>query len=316
MTALRDQAQAAEAALVTAGTAVDAAVRAAAQTAAAGDATVEEARGARELADLQLREASEPADTSAASEAFDASQVELWTAAVELQEAEDEIGTHVPAGEVVFVPTLPLTVTDVAVTPGAAATGELATVSSGVTEVGGRVSTADADLVAEGAPVVIEIRETDEQFDGTVSYVGPPRPAPSADAGDEGDGNGFPAPSDDEGGSSRLQVLVTPADPDAVSRYLGLSVRIRIDVGSTNGDVLVVPVAAVSVGGDGSSQVEVEVEPVTATSGRSHRARRGRGRPDGPGLRRGASGGRGAGGRRPGRGRRRRPPSGRRRRRR
>ena len=80
-----------------------------------------------------------------------------------------------PAGEVVFVPSLPLTVTDVAVTPGAAATGELATVSSGVTEVGGRVSAADADLVVDGAPVVIEIRETDEQFAGTVSYVGPPR---------------------------------------------------------------------------------------------------------------------------------------------
>jgi peptidoglycan hydrolase-like protein with peptidoglycan-binding domain len=267
VTMLRDQLQAAESLLVAAGNGVDAAVRAAAQTAAAGDAATEEARDARELAELRLREASEPADISTAQEAFDASQVELWTAAVELQEAEDEIGTHVPAGEVVFVPALPLTVTDVAVTPGAAVTGELATVSSGVTEVGGRVSTADAELVAEGAPVVIEIRETDEQFAGTVSYVGPPRPAPSADPGDEGEGDGFPPPSEDEDeGSSRLQVLVTPADPDAVSQYLGFSVRIRIDVGSTNGDVLVVPVAAVSVGGDGSSQVEVEVEPVTATS--------------------------------------------------
>ena len=194
LTALRDEVQAQEAAVVAARNAVDAAVRSAEQTATAGDAAVRAARDARDLADLQLREANEPADTSAAREAFDASQVELWTAAVELQEAEDEIGTRVPAGEVVFVPSLPLTVTDVAVAPGGPATGELATVSSGVTEVGGRVSSADADLVVEGAPVVIEIRETDEQFPGTVSYVGPPRETAVADGGEEEDGgNGFPA---------------------------------------------------------------------------------------------------------------------------
>lgn len=264
VTMLRDEAQRAEAEVVAARALVDGAVRAAAQTAQAGAAAVRQAEDARELAELQLAEALEPPDTASVQEAIDAAAVELWNAAVDLNDAEAEIGTRVPAGEVVFVPSLPLTVTDVAVTRGAAATGTLATVSSGVTEVTGRVSAADADLVGEGAPAVIEIRETDDQFNGTVSYVGPPRAA-ADDGGDDG-GEGFPQQDDDGGGSGRLQVLVTPEDPDAVAEFLGFGVRIRIDVGSTNGDVLVVPVAAVTVAGDGTSQVEVELEPVSDRS--------------------------------------------------
>ncbi|MET0147182.1 MAG: peptidoglycan-binding protein [Ilumatobacteraceae bacterium] len=261
---LRDDSQAKRAAAISAAAAVDDAVRSADATAEAGQAAVQAARDALALATVELAEAQEPPDTSSAQEGVDAAAVELVRATQDLAAGEAEIGTRVPAGEVVFVASLPLTVTNVAVAPGAAATGVLATVSSGATEVTGRVSSVDADLVTVGAPVVIEIRDTDEQFEGTVSYVGPPRQVASTQADvDDGSGSfGQPA-SDDEGASSRLEVVVTPADPAAVELYEGASVRLRIDVGSTNGDVLVVPVSAVTVGGDGTSRVEVEVEPVT-----------------------------------------------------
>ena len=47
---------------------------------------------------------------------------------IDLNSADAAIGTRVPAGEVVFVPALPLTVTEVGATPGGVATGVLATV--------------------------------------------------------------------------------------------------------------------------------------------------------------------------------------------
>ncbi|MET0458132.1 MAG: peptidoglycan-binding domain-containing protein, partial [Ilumatobacteraceae bacterium] len=253
------------AAVVRAEQAVGDAVRDQDDVAQQGRTAVQEAVDAQVLADARLAETATTPDTEAEQAALAAANVALWDATIDLNTADAEIGTKVPAGEVVFVPALPLTVTEVAATPGGAATGVLATVSSAETEVVGRVARADADLVTEGAPVVIAVRDSDVELPGTVTYVGPPRPEPSV--GGQEEQQGFPAADDgdDEAGSGRQQVVVAPADPDAAAAYVFQAVRILIDVGSTGGDVLVVPVAAVSVGGDGRSKVEVELAPVTAT---------------------------------------------------
>jgi hypothetical protein len=146
----------------------------------------------------------------------------------------------------VFVPVLPATITDVAVVPGGPASEVLATISSATTQVVGRVSKADSGLVEEGATVVISLRDFNLDFEGVVTYVGQPQGA-----------------AEGEDGSSRLEVIVDPTDPAAIRDYVFSSARIIVDVASTGGEVLVVPVAAVSLGADGASRVEIEREPVT-----------------------------------------------------
>jgi peptidoglycan hydrolase-like protein with peptidoglycan-binding domain len=261
LAAARDEASTA---VVAAQQALDTAVRQRDEVTQQGRAAIQEALDAQALADARLAEASKAPETAGEQDTVRAAEIGLWEAVVDLNTADAEIGTRVPAGEIVFVPTLPLSVTEVTATPGGAATGALATVSSAETEVVGRVSRADADLVTEGAPVVIAVRDSDVELPGTVTYVGPPRPEPTRPP-EEG---GFPGDSggDEDSDSGRMQVVVTPDDPGATADHVFQAVRILVDVGSTNGDVLVVPVAAVSVAGDGRSRVEVELEPVTAAS--------------------------------------------------
>lgn len=262
LAAARDEAVAA---LNRADTAVNDAVRNREGVAAQGDTSIQEAVDASALADARLADAAKSPQLTNEQSAVDAANRTLWDATVELQAAEAEIGTRVPAGELVFLPTLPLTVTEVTSSPGGAASGTLATVSSAETEVVARVARADAALVTEGLPVVIAVRDADTELPGKVSYVGPPRPEPSSGNGEEGFPGGGGGGGEDES-TGRLQVIVVPDDPSAATNFVFQSVRIRLDVGSTNGDVLVVPVAAVSVAGDGTSRVEVERSPVTETS--------------------------------------------------
>lgn len=224
--------------------------------AAQGIADVTAATNAKVLAEAQLNDALKPPDTSVAQQAVDDAQEAYDRANLDYLAADASIGTKLPAGEILFVPSLPSNVTAVAAIVGAAPSGDLLTMSSSVTTVVGRVGRADAALVVEGARVTIDLRDYDLQFPGIVSYVGQP---PSTGSGDGSDGSGGGGDS----GSGRLQVTVTPDDPTAVADYVFSSVRILIEVASTEDDVLVVPVAAVSVGGDGTSRVEVERAPVT-----------------------------------------------------
>lgn len=223
-------------------------------------AAVSAAEDTLELAELQLAEAEEPPDVSAEIATMEAANEGLERARIELAEADAAIGTKVAAGEVVFVPNLPLTVTDVAATAGGATTGTLATMSSTASEVLGRVARADAELLSVGQAATITVRGSGTSVPGTISYVGPPR---ETDEGEDGEGQ-----NDDQSNSSpaRLEVVVTPDDPDALADDVFSSVRIEVEIGSTDEGALVVPISAVSLAADGTSQVEVEREPITAQS--------------------------------------------------
>jgi multidrug efflux pump subunit AcrA (membrane-fusion protein) len=220
--------------------------------AAQGEADIRSARDAKALADAQLTEALKAPDTTAAQRARDDAAAALVQAQADYDSALALSGTRLPAGEMVFVPTLPSTITEVAVVAGGPAADVLATVSSSETQVLGRVSRADSGLVKEGATVDIELRDFDLVFQGTVTYVGQPQSTGEAD---------------DSSGSGRLQVIVEPSDPVAIREYVFASARIIVDVASTGDEVLVVPVAAVSLGADGQSRVEVERAPVTDDDG-------------------------------------------------
>ena len=220
-----------------------------ARTKKQGEKEIKAARDRLALAQAAIADASKPPDTSGLQQALTASQ-EAWNQAnADVALADAEIGTTVPAGEMVFVPLLPTNVTNVAVTAGTALTGgnDLATVSSTATLITGRVAKNDSDLIATGTPVEIQVRDTDVSTTGILSEIR--KPQSTTDPNNPGGGG------DDDG---RLEIVVTPDDPTILTDWVGYSVRIGVTVSSTTGEVLAVPVAAISVGPDGQSRIEIE----------------------------------------------------------
>ncbi len=213
-----------------------------------GDNSIGDARDALELARAQLVDLQKPADTQPLQEAVTQAQAVVDQATTELFVIEAEVGTKLPAGEVIFLPTLPTNVTNLSTTVGATVSDTLLTVSSTATQITGRVSKNDGNLLVVGAPVTVEIPDAGVETTGTLSQIGAQDAQPADPNGGAGSG---------AGDSSRLQVIVAPDDPAKLSDFVGYSARIRITVSSTEGEVLAVPVAALSVGPDGASRVEV-----------------------------------------------------------
>jgi hypothetical protein len=228
-----------------------------ATVAAQGDAEIAAANDRVVLAEAQLREAEQPADTAAAQAAVTTAQKALDEARTDLAELEATIGVRLSPGEIVFSPLLPSTMTSVNAVLGTTVSDALGTLSTSDTLVVARVSRADSALVTVGAKVRVELRDVQIETTGTVASVGQP-PAQGQNGQDGGGQQG-----DSGGGSGRLQVVILPDDPALLRDYVFFGARVIIDVAATDAEVLVVPVAALSVGPDGSSRVEVELEPVT-----------------------------------------------------
>ena len=148
-------------------------------------------------------------------------------------------------------------VTELYAVPGSPTTDQLGTLSTADTLVSARVSRADSGLVTVGATVTLEIRDTSVETTGTVLSVGQPREEVDPSAG------GDPGGGRTSSGSGRLEVLIAPDDAALLRDFVFYSARVRIDIASTDGEVLVVPVAALSVGPGGDSRVEIETRAVT-----------------------------------------------------
>jgi hypothetical protein len=256
------EAATAEQALAEAEVALSTAVNQQPVIASNGAAAITTAQNELALAEAQLREANAPANTTARREAVASATQALAEARTDLAELEATAGLRIAAGEIVFLPILPSTVTQVFTSLGGAATEQLATVATTETLVVAAVSRVDSALVQVGAAVAIELRDTDIEVPGTVVSVGQPPADISPDGGDGGGGGG--GAGGGSGGSGRLQVVIAPTDPSALNDFVFFGARIRLAVASTEGEVLVVPVSALSVGPGGSSRVEVETRPVTA----------------------------------------------------
>ncbi len=215
-----------------------------------GDTAIVDARDALELARAELIDLQKPADTAPLQESVKQAQAVVDQTTSELFLIEAEVGTKVPAGEVVFLPTLPTNVTNLSATVGSTVTDTLLTVSSTATQITGRVSKNDGDLLEVGATVTVEIPDAGVETTGTLSQIGAQSSQPDDPNDPFGNGGGG-------GDSSRLQVIVAPDDPAKLSEFVGYPARVRITVSSTDGEVLAVPVAALSVGPDGASRLEV-----------------------------------------------------------
>ncbi len=221
-----------------------------------GAADLKSAIDNRTLQRLQYDESTAPADTAAAQAAVAQADANVIAARDDLAVLDSEIGIRISPGEIIFVPILPSTVTELYAVPGSPTTDQLGTLSTADTLVSARVSRADSGLVTVGATVTVEIRDTSVETTGTVLSVGQPREETDPSLGEQGGGSA-------SSGSGRLEVLIAPDDAALLRDFVFYSARVRIDIASTDGEVLVVPVAALSVGPGGDSRVEIETRAVT-----------------------------------------------------
>ncbi|MFD8073256.1 peptidoglycan-binding protein [Streptomyces sp. NPDC059718] len=205
----------------------------------------------------------------------EASALELRSARQRLDRANAALsaftatyGTKVPAGEVVFLPDLPVRVDKVKVRLGDTPDGEIATVTSSDVVVRAVVPGADGSALREGMPARIETADG-TRVRGVVAQVG--GAGNQADAGKDGDGTS--ADVKDEGGaepdadagaepgadpSAPVQLVISVPEPGPLKDQSGGTAKVTIEVGASKGAVLVVPVAAVHTSADGRARVRVD----------------------------------------------------------
>ncbi len=212
--------------------------------------TVVEAKAAHDSAVARRAQLDVRPDTSAQRAELGAAQQALTDAQRALAEAQEQTITPLPASEVVYLPSLPRRVDMVAVQRGSTVSGDVMTVSGATIQVVTSASEADAELLAVGSTGTIDLDGTEVTVT-VASVTDPVTAAASATPGAEG--------SSDAGTSDRWRVVFSlpPLDQEQLWQIQGRNVRIRVPVSSTQGEVLVVPLAALTAGPGGESRVEV-----------------------------------------------------------
>jgi multidrug efflux pump subunit AcrA (membrane-fusion protein) len=152
-----------------------------------------------------------------------------------LAEARRAVGVRIPRGEVVFVPRLPGRVDRVQVRAGTAPASPAFTLTAATVQVDSSVSLEERKLVTVGASAQLDDPASGLALTGAVTSVA-----------DTPGTNGAPP------GSFHVRVIPDGANP---SRLNGLNLRITIPIESTDGAVLVVPLAALVTNADGSVRV-------------------------------------------------------------
>ncbi|MEU4099002.1 Tat pathway signal protein, partial [Streptomyces sp. NPDC026673] len=174
-------------------------------------------------------------------------------------------GTKVPAGEVVFLPDLPVRVDKVKVGLGDAPDGEVATVTSSDVVVRAVVPGADGSALREGMVARIETPDG-TRVRGVITKVGGTGKDSGTDhdadgKGTDGEDDGFESDGGAELGSdpsAPVQLVISVPNPGALKNQSGGTAKVTIEVGASKGAVLVVPVAAVHTSADGKARVRVD----------------------------------------------------------
>lgn len=205
----------------------------------------------------------------------DAAELQLKSAQQQLDAANAALsafqagyGTKVPAGEVVFLPELPARLDKVSVKTGDTPSGPVATVTSSKVVVRAVVPADDAELLHKGMRARVETTDGTEA-DGEVVALGDdvPKDAPADTDKQQGTSDGG---SGDSSAPVQVQISV-PAG--TLAEKAAESAKVTIEVGSSEGKVLTVPVAALHTSADGNARVQVvrggEVVDVVVEAGLS-----------------------------------------------
>ncbi len=156
----------------------------------------------------------------------------------------------VPTDELVFLPELPLRVDTVIANRGDPASGPLAKVTNSNLAVDLSLRTADAKFLKLGMPATIDEPLLGIQVVGEVSFVA-----------------NQPGTYGEDAFHVHAEVAVASPPPTMI----GASVRVKIPIESTDGEVIAVPVSALSLAADGTSHIQVkrseEFEYLTVTLG-------------------------------------------------
>ena len=203
------------------------------------------AQGALDSAVAARAEGSAAPDTSEQRSAVAAAQRSLTEARDALAEAQRDVLTPLPASEVVYLSSTPRRIDAVAVSRGSTVAGtSVMSVSGAALQIAGTVATTDAELISEGSPVTITL-PGGEEVPGKVQSIGAPAKT--------GTGQG------EEPSAGRERVIVVPdaLTEEQRAQLQGSNVRMKIPVGSTDGEVLAVPTAALTAGPGGEARVEV-----------------------------------------------------------
>ncbi|MEV7326146.1 peptidoglycan-binding protein [Streptomyces sp. NPDC093970] len=193
-------------------------------------------------------------------------ELELKSAREQLQQANDALsafkaayGTKIPAGEVVFLPELPVRVGKAKVHLGDSPAGPVATVTSSDVVVQAVVPGTDGASLHKGMPARIET--TDGKYvTGVLAQVGGTAAAGDAGKGEAG-GEGQADSGADAGSgdpSAPVSLVISVPETGTLKNEAGATVKVTVDLGSSKGAVLVVPLAAVHTTADGKADVRVQ----------------------------------------------------------
>lgn len=179
------------------------------------------------------------------------SKANLADANTVLAEYRKTYGVSVPAGEIVFLPALPARIDKAEVKPGDTIEGKVATVTSSAFAVTGSVDAKEAKLLRPGQEADMETMDG-TQLPATLTATGEEARLTPAESG-EGE-------KDDGSDTGSVPILLTPGSAKGLKSLVGSPMTVRISVGSTEGEVLAVPVSAVVTSADGQPRVRVALD--------------------------------------------------------
>lgn len=239
-----------------------AAVRKAAADAVAADEAIVVADEALLLAEAKFDELTTVSEAAAEQRAVEKAQADLARTQQAYADLQARSGATVPLGELVFVQTLPATISTlnarVGTTVGSSSDGSgsssLAVLATAALQVNSYIGLADVEHLAIGMDVTLLDEVSGQELHATLTSLGEQIETSSS-------GNrGFPA-------------VIRP-DEEIPRQWTGRNVKVTFTGAQTAGEVLVVPVVALTAAADGEARVQVEdrdgtVRTVAVTAGLS-----------------------------------------------
>jgi multidrug efflux pump subunit AcrA (membrane-fusion protein) len=195
------------------------------------------ARQLAQLSTIRAKQLATPTDTQTLKDIAVSALNEEQRTNAEARRISRGMGVKVPANEILFFPSLPLRVDKVKLQRGGLVTGALMDVTNSNVAIDSSLSASDVRLVRAGNPVVIGEDTLGVSSRGRVTQVAT-------------------EPGTNRVDPTRFYFSVIP-DRGLLGGLIGASVKLTIDVKTTQGKVLAVPVSALSVGSDGDSRLQV-----------------------------------------------------------